>query len=343
MRLKVLSLIFLSFLTIGCNTNYQSLNNLVLVSSILIHRDDDNYITYLELYKNNKNDDVSSYYIKGTGKTIYDSINNASNSVSKNLYFVHLNAVIISLNIAKSDINNIFNYLEEQVSMNSNYYLLVTDDIDGLINNHDSDNNILGEKVTNLLKYSSNIGSMINYNFMEKLNNYSLKNKDIYLSKISIVNDNITIKDGIYFSNNNLVGSLNDDEIKLINIFNNNQNIYFEFDDYTLKVDKSNIKYNIDNSININLKIYVNIVDSKINIDNEDVIKNIEKNLEEYLNNNITNLINKLRKSNSDILGLNDYIYRKHKSSHVNYFTSKYNLNIDVAINKNGPINGDEI
>ena len=38
------------FILSGCNNSYQSLNDLSIVSSILIDKSDDKYITYIELY-----------------------------------------------------------------------------------------------------------------------------------------------------------------------------------------------------------------------------------------------------------------------------------------------------
>ena len=40
---------------------------------------------------------------------------------------------------------------------------------------------------------------MIDYDYLEKLSNFVSKNRDIYLSKISVKDKNITIENGYYF------------------------------------------------------------------------------------------------------------------------------------------------
>ena len=331
----------------GCNNNYQSLNDLAIVSSIIIDKDKDyEYVCYVELYKQDKSEkNNTSYFVKGKGNNIQSAINDAANMVSKKLYLVHTNVVIISEDLANEKINEVFNYLESKVQMNSNYYLMISDDINKLIKNDDTDNAVLGEKISNTLKYSTNSGSMVNYDFMEKLNNYISSNKDIYLSKVTIDNNYINIEDGYYFSSDKLVGSLNSEELKLINLFKKSKNLYFTFnynnDEFMIKIDDNSIKYNIDNDINIVINIKANIVEVGSNIDivKSDSIINLNK----YASNELTNktllLLNKLKANRSDILGINDYIYKVYGKNNKNFFYDNTGVLVNVDINKKGLIN----
>ena len=345
--IKIAIIFIFIFIIAGCNNDYQSLNDLVIVSSILIDKGDNTeYITYLELYKQEKDsDNNNSYFIKGYGNNIQDAINNASNSISKKLYLIHTNAVIISKSLASEKINEVFNYLESKVGMNSNYYLLISDNINDLVKNQDKDTKILGEKIFNTLKYSTNSGTMVNYDFMEKLNNYLNKRKDIYLSKISVKNNQVEIKDGYFFSKNKLAGNLDNNEIKLINLFKNSKDLYFTFDynndQYMIKVDKKSIKYNINKSINININIKANIVEVGSNIDilKSSSIDKLNKHSEYSLENRLNELIYKLKNNNSDILGINNYIYKLYGKNISDYFIDDVILNVDVDINKKGLIN----
>ena len=56
MKLYKILLLFLITITLsGCTTNYQSLNDMAIVSCVLIDKDEDNnFITYIELYKEKK-------------------------------------------------------------------------------------------------------------------------------------------------------------------------------------------------------------------------------------------------------------------------------------------------
>ena len=46
---KIITLSFIIILLTGCNSNYQSLNNLGIVSSLLIDKIDDKYKAYIEV------------------------------------------------------------------------------------------------------------------------------------------------------------------------------------------------------------------------------------------------------------------------------------------------------
>ena len=351
MRNKIIKSFFIIFFTIiltGCNTNYQSLNDLVIVSSILLDTENNSeYVAYVELYKQNKEDkeSESSYFVKGSGNNIQDAINNASSSISKDLYLVHTNAIVISENLASEKINEVFNYLESKVQMNSNYYLLISENIEELMNSKDEDNSVLGEKISNTLKYSTNSGTMVNYDFMEKLKNYISKDKDIYLSNIEVKDKNVTITNGYYFSGTKLVGKLSNEELKLINLFKNYKNLYFTFnynkDQYILKIDNSKIKYILDDDINIKINVKANIVEVGTNIDilNSDSIDALNNYSSESLERRFNDLLIKLKNNNSDILGINNYIYKIYSKNVKGFFKDDVNIDVNVDISKKGLIN----
>ena len=346
-KIKLIIIILFLLIIPGCNIDYQSLNDLAIVSSLLIDIDTNNeYIVFIEIYKQDKSkDNNTSFFVKGTGNNIQSAINNASNSISKKLYLVHTNAVIISKELASKKINEVFNYLESKVDMNSNYYLLVTDSINKLINLKDVDNSVLGEKISNTIKYSTNSGSMVNYDFMEKLKNYIIDDKDIYLSNIDVNNNLLTIKNGVFYNGEEMVGTLNSEELKIINLFKQTKNIYFSFkynyDEYMLKVDKCFIKYIIDDNINIKINIKANIVEvgSNINIVKEDSITKLNNNSSKILEKKINKLLNKLKDNNSDIIGINDYISKIYGKNVKSIFNDKTIINVNVDINKKGLVN----
>ena len=343
-HLRILLLICFLFIISGCTSDYQNLNNLAIVSSILIDNNGNSeYVIYIELYKQEKDNNNKSYFVKGYGNNIEEAINNASNSISKELYLIHTNAVIISDTLAKNKINEVFNYLESKVQMNSNYYLLISDNIEELINNKDT--TILGEKISSTLKYSTNSGTMVNYDFMEKLSNYLNVKKDVYLSKIDYSNNQIEIKNGYYFSKDKLIGIINSDELKLINLFNNSNNIYFTFDynydQYMIKVDKKKVKINVDKDIIININIKANIVEVGSNIDilESNSISNMNDYSSTILENKMNKLIQKLKNTSSDIIGINNYIYKIYGNNNIDFFNNKVNIKISVDINKKGLVN----
>lgn len=346
--LRITLLFVIIFTITGCNTSYKNLNDIAIVSSFLVKTEGDDYKVYIELYKEEKSENKSkkvSYFVNGTGSNLREAINDASNSVSKTLYFNHINAVIFSKDAIDNNLDYMFNYLEKRIQVNSNYYILIADDIIELMESKDEDNPILGEKIKYLIDNSTNNGAMIDYDYLEKLSNFISKNRDIYLSKINVKDKNITIENGYYFQDEKIVGELNNDGIKLCNLFRDSENIYFtfEFDEgyYVLKIDSSDFKFNFDDGINLNLKIKANIdsAASNINLKDVNVINKLNAHSSASIERRLNELIEKLKNDKSDIMAINDYIYKYCGYKKYDFFKDKTNVKVDLVINKKGLVN----
>ena len=349
---KITKILFLLIIVIsmsGCNSSYRNLNDMAIVSSFLVDKEDDKYKVYIELYKEEKSENKSkkvSYFVSGKGKNLREAITNASNTVSKTLYFNHINTVIFSKKSIDNNLEYMFNYLEKRIQVNSNYYILISDDIEGLMKSEDEDNPILGEKVKYLINNSTNKGTMVNYDYLEKLSNYVSNNKDIFFNKIIIKDKNVAIENGYYFSGDKIVGELNDDEMKLINLFKYDENTYFSFDYednnyYVLKIDECDVNYNFKNGINIKLDIKANIdaAGSDINLKNINTIDKLSIHAKYSLERRLNELIERLVKDKSDILGINSYIYKFKGYKKYDFFNEKTNIKVNLTINKKGLIN----
>lgn len=343
--LKIFTLIIILFTVSGCNSNYLSLNDMAIVSSIIIDKEDDKYITHVEIYKEEKSENKSkkeSYVVKAHGKHIKDALDNASLLVGKTLYMVHINAIVVSKSAIDNNMEIIFNYLSRRIQLNSNYYILVTDDVDKLLKSKDEDNPILGEKIKNLVEFSNNNGAIYKYDFLEKLQNFINPRVDVVLNKISVEDKNLKINEGYYFNNDKIVGTLNQEEVILTSLFKNDNNIFldFEIDDkyYILKIDESNTEYELNNGINIKLSAIANLdsVHSDYDLTKTDTINKLNNHASKSLERRYKDLFNKLINDNSDILTINDYIYRIKGYQKYNIFKDEINLEVDVTISKKG-------
>ncbi len=346
---KIILLILISLTLSGCNTNYKSLNDIAIVSSIIVDKKDDKYVTYIELYKEEKSENKSkkvAYFVEGKGSNLKDALDNASLSISKNLYFVHTNAVIFSKDVVNEDLEYLLNYFEKSIQLNTNYFILVTDDAEELQKTKDEDNPILGEKVRGIITYSNNSGATTKYDFLQKLYNYVNPYIDITLNKISVKDKKLTIDEAYYFNKQKIVGSLNEDEIKLINIISdtNNQiflNFIYEDCPYVLKIEQNKTSYKFDdNKIKLKIDIKANLDSVGTNMDLKKIktIEDLNKHSSNSIKENIVKLINKLKKDKSDILGINDYIYRKFGTLKYNFYDNDIDIDVNLEITKKGLI-----
>lgn len=347
--IKIFTLFIILFSVSGCNTSYRNLNDLAIVSSFLVDTEGKDYKVYIELYKEEKSENKSkkvSYFVNGTGSNLRSAITDASNSVSKTLYFNHINAVIFSKDAINNNLDYMFNYLEKRIQVNSNYNILVTDDVKKLLKSEDEDNPILGEKVKYLIENSTNNGAMIDYDYLEKLSNFVSKNRDIYLSEISVKDKNITIENGYYFDDEKIVGELNSDEIKLGNLFRGAENVYFTFEldnkeYYVLKIDSSDFKFNFEDGIKLKFEIKANIdsAASEINLQDTDIIDKLNNHSSKSLERRFNELITKLKTDHSDIMAVNNYIYKYCGYQKYDFFKDDMEVKVDVVINKKGLVN----
>ena len=340
---KIIILIMLMLTLTGCNTNYKSLNDLGIVSSLIIDKEKEDYKVNIEIYKETKESSKKeSYFVSGKGKHIKDALDNASLLVSKNLYFTHINAIIVSPEVIDGNMETLFNYLSRRIDLNSNYYILVTDDVDKLLDSKDKDNPILGEKIKNLTSYSTNNGAILRYDFLEKLYNYVNPKIDVILNKVSVKSDKVKINEAYYFDDENIKGTLNQEEVKLVNLFNNNNNILLDFklDNkyYILKIDESNLKIKSKDKISFNFDIIANLdsVDEDFDLTKSSTINKLNKHAESSLEKRYKKLINKLIEDNSDILRINYTIYKHNGYQKYNIFKDDYDINVNVRISKKG-------
>ena len=340
---KIIILILITLTLTGCNTNYNSLNDLGIISSLIIDKEDDKYKVNIEIYKETKESSKKeSYFVSGKGKHLKDALDNASLVVGKTLYFTHINAIIVSRDVIDGNIETIFNYLSRRIDLNSNYYILVSDDVDKLIKSKDKDNPILGEKIKNITELSSNNGAILKYDFLEKLYNYVNPKIDVVLNKVSTSNDKIKIDKSYFFDNEDIKGTLNQEETKLVNLFNNNNNILLDFklDDkyYILKIDESNLKIKSKDKISFDFDIIANLdsVDEDFDLTKSSVITKLNKNASTSLEKKYKKLINKLIENNSDILRINYTIYKHNGYQKYDIFKDDIDVNVDVKISKKG-------
>ena len=343
--LKIFTLFIILFSMTGCNSNYMSLNDMAIVSSIIIDKKDDKYITHIEIYKEEKSENKSkkeSFFIKGEADHIKDAIDNASLLVGKKLYMVHINAIIVSKDAIDNNMEIIFNYLSRRIQLNSNYYILVCDDVEKLLKNKDEDNPILGEKIKTLVNFSSNNGAIYKYDFLEKLNNFINPRIDVVLNKITIKDKDILINKAYYFDEDKIKGTLTQEEIKLTNLFKNDNNIFLDFSIndkyYILKIDESNTEYDLKNGIKIKLKAIANLdsVHSDYNLTKSSTIEKLNKHAKKSIEKKYKKLFNKLINDHSDILTINDYIYRTQGYQKYDIFKDKIDISVDINISKKG-------
>ena len=234
--MKKIFLIIFIFLLTGC-FNYRELNDIAIITSIGIDYDNEYKVSFL--IADSKEDNSNKYkstIITGSGKTLEKCFSNIKKKSSKKLYYGHLKLVIINENI--EDITYIINTLA------NNYETLRKVN---LVLSHKNSSYDLLDTPSKLDSFSSN-------NIIEILNNNT---KSILLSEFiyKMINDGYdNILPSIYLENN---------EVKVgnIGIFSNNKLVGY-LDNKSSKLLNKKINITLDKNLVYNFKISIDEVDT---------------------------------------------------------------------------------
>ena len=317
--MKKIIIFFLSiFFLTGC-ANYHELNELGIVSSILIDYKDNLYYTTIEVI-----DEEEFKTYTGIGNSITNALDNALIGSSKYLYYAHLNALILTTNVP---IDNTLNYFLRSPETNNTFYLCITKKTDI----YDKDKN-MGETLKNILK------RVYKDNFFDTIKKLKDKNTDFVLP---ILDEDLKISELNLYKDSTLVDTLNNNELNTLKLLfgyneiyiKNGSNNYIE-----LSINKIDKKISIKDKIKIKLDLETTVRQITTNEEANNIkdIKKIQERYNKEISNNIYSLINKLKDNKSDILSLNNILLNKYHNLNKHFYDYEFDIEVNTHINKKG-------
>lgn len=353
---KILLIIVCLFMLSGC-TDYVEIDDLAILTGIIIDYKDDMYEVTAELVINEKESEVKVYTT--TSKSIEESLALISKLCNKELFISDLKALIITDNVLESNINYYDTFLRSaKLKMNFNVYLI---------------DSSLSKEILSL--YKDNNGSSLYLNdvitFNEKVfsSSYSLEFIDLVHTLleygITPVYPSIIVKDEngektlyldklITYNSSNEKQELNEIESIMYNIIrNNSKNTILDIDcgndNFTLEFKdiKTGLEFT-NNTLNVNIDISSKIKNyhCKYDLNDPSSYKKLADISKEYFNKEINNLINLSKENDNDFLGFGNYIY-KHNKDYFNfkkdnwykeYKDLKVNVKSNITIVSSGEI-----
>lgn len=327
--MKKIILILLLLTLTGCK-DYTEINDLAIVSGIIIDYVDNKYEITSELIINDKESELQ--ILTTTSTSIDEAIKEMSKLTNKKVFIPHLKVLIITDNILKSDIDY-YDYFLRNSKSSMNFFVYYT-------NSNIKDkifriNDKTALHIEKMLEFNKQIfSSSTPLSFIDLVYKKLEPGVDIIYPRIEIVNNNE--KDILYLSNqisyqNNKIIEFTENESITYNILTNTidkSSITVKCDNetFTMQIQDIKTKYKWKNNIfNINTNLNAKITDYECKYDLNDInsLKKLEKLSKDYMNDEINNLVNKTKKDNNDILGIENYIYKHDK----NYNKKTFNLN----------------
>lgn len=339
--MKVFILILMVFSLTGC-WNYNELTDIAIVTGVAIDKVDDKFMTTLMIANSKKEgeggDSPAIVVYEGFGETIYEALKDSALSISKTLYFGHLEVLLLSEDIASEDTSLAVDFLFRYPQTRNDFYVAIALDslagdifkitlpIDsfpsqGIVNNlmitdkllatsHAVDFNdfikiLVNDGVNAVLPTVYIVGDVEEGNSEDNLST-NMPSTYLRLDTLAL------------FFEDKLVAIANDDESKGINIINNNVSVMSLGTDYldgriVCEIIRSNSSFKvIKNQVFIDVKMAGAIEELTVDMDltnNDNIVK-----LEEAFSNQILDYINDAIKlcleNDTDVFGFLEYLYR---------------------------------
>ncbi len=179
-------LILLILLLTGCN-KYTELNELAIIKSIGIEKKED-YTLYALIITDIKDNEPVTEIIKVTDNNLNDLFNKIKLQVNKEIYFSHIDLIILDFNLNNNDYDNLIKYFLNHHEFRNDFLTILSSDMKNVLDNSQYD------EIENLIITNKESKTVIKKTF-EKLMQEYLDNKEFTLS-------NITYQDKIMFDGN---------------------------------------------------------------------------------------------------------------------------------------------
>lgn len=348
---KVLIVIVFVFLLTGCYDNVE-LNDMDIITGIGIDYVEDNFEVIYEILNNNASSEsevLTSYTLKGTGKTISEAFIDVGYKTDRKPYLAHLKTVIISESIIDGKLNEIVDYLIRNDFRESFYFLIAKDTTpENLLKSTSKDIPVASMYIANLIeneKYNNNLAIKETY---EKIYAKLIgKNYDIIMNSITLENEKISLGNSVIFKGYDAKDTLSKLNSGLYNLVTENVNAMLFSKEYA----KGNVNISILNSkseievkkdkIIVNAKLEGSILENNanLNLKKETTYKELNQDFSTLIENNLKNFIEVLQKNKTDILGLSEIYYQSTRKNNNNLWqTSAIEVNVDLKINTKGYI-----
>ena len=339
---KILILLIMIFSLTGCK-DYIEINDLAILTGIVIDYTDDMYEVTAQLIVNDKKSNTKVFTTKSS--SINEAIAELSKLSNKEVFISHLKVLIVTDNIIKNNIDFKDYFLRSSKSKMNFYVYVINEDIKDKVLNIYKENDGSSIYLEKMMKFNQNIFSSSTPLKFTEYAYYTLEKgyTNIY-PKIDIVKNND--KEVLYLSNlttfkDDKEFELSENESIFYNILTNKANkssLTINCDENTFSIEIQDIKTKFklnDNKIYINNKSKTKIVDYKCKYDlnKKETIEKLINLTNNYIEANINDLLKFIKKNDTDIIGIGNYIY-KHK---LKFYNKEYlsNINFEVKSNTN--------
>ena len=361
--------LFILLISSGCY-NYKEINDMAIVSSIGIDKDNknDKYIVSAQIMNSKESEDSEdsqiTVYTK-EGDTVHEALRNITLKSPRKLYGNHLSKIVLSEEVAKEGIDNILDTFNRVTEVRNEFIITIVkeDKASDVLKVLTTTESIPAEYVklslkiadeTSGLTYATKLDEFISL-YLKKgidpvvpllkidkkekkgttINNITTTNP---ISKIVIEDLAVTNKGKLetYLKNEEVIGYnflRNQIQKMIIPVKCDDENNYASISILKNKTKSSAEKK--DNkyiiNFNINSEAIITEYNCKKDLTDEKVIKELEKDTEKKIKRYIKKSLNKQKKTKGKFLGLERIIYLDYPKYKNEDYSVKYNVNVNLV------------
>lgn len=348
--MKKIIIILIILLLTGCY-DYVEIDDLVIISGMLIDYQDNKYKITSQVIENESETKIKVFTT--VADTIEECISEISKLSNKDIFISHLKVLIITEDLIKSN-KDFYDFFLRDPKSKMNFYIYYVDNKykDEILNIYKDDNGS-SLYLKDLMVFNNKIFSSstpvsfldltqrkMEYGIDSIYPNISIKEnnneKILYLENLVTFNNKnekiiLNDKNGIYY--NMLINNI---KKTIINIPCNNGNFSININNQKTKFKWKNNTFNI----NIILTGKINSYNCKYDLNKSDSIKKLTNLTNNEVKQNVNKLINISKENKTDFIGIGNYIY-KHDKDYFDFKNRNWNdnlKNIKIKINVDSTI-----
>lgn len=361
--------LFILLLSSGCY-NYKEINEMAIVSSIGIDKDDknDKYIVSAQIMNSKESEDSEDSQIivyTKEGDTIHEALRNVTLESPRKLYGNHLSKIVLSEEVAKEEIDNVLDTFNRLSEVRNEFIITVVKDnkASDVLKVLTSTETIPAEYVklslkiadeTSGLTYTTKLDEFISLYLKKgidpvvpvlKIDKKSKKGTTIDnitttdpMSKIVIENLAVTNKGKLetYLKSEEVIGYnflRNQIQKMIIPVKCDDKNNYASIAILKNKTKSNTSKKDNKYIINfdINSEAIITEYNCESNLKNEKVIEKLEKDTEKKINRYIKKSLDKQKETKGKFLGLERLIYLDYPKYKNEDYSVKYNVKVNLV------------
>lgn len=361
--------LFILLISSGCY-NYKEINDMAIVSSIGIDKDNknDKYIVSAQIMNSKESEDSEdsqiTVYTK-EGDTVHEALRNITLKSPRKLYGNHLSKIVLSEGVAKEGIDNILDIFNRITEVRNEFIITIVkeDKASDVLKVLTTTESIPAEYVklslkiadkTSGLTYATKLDEFISL-YLKKgidpvvpvlkidkkekkgttINNITTTNP---ISKIVIEDLAVTNKGKLetYLKNEEVIGYnflRNQIQKMIIPVKCDDENNYVSILILKNKTKSNTVKKDNEYIINFNINSEAIITEynCKKDLTDEKVIKKLEKDTEKKIKRYIKKSLNKQKETKGKFLGLERIIYLDYPKYKNEDYSVKYNVNVNLV------------